>query len=142
MNREQLLENLKSPELPEGEYCLFGGVCLAIRGIRPTNDIDMYVTPELYEKLKNQGWKVAQGKDKNPHLYTEINGIEFEAFSKPKTSEGWQPDIPRYLAQPEIIEGYPFMPLDDMYEWKNSVRRPKDVRDIKLIDEYRAGQRP
>jgi hypothetical protein len=101
----------------------------------------MYVTPKLYAKLKNQGWKVARGKGKNPHLYTEINGVEFEAFAKPKRYKGWQPDIPRYIAEPEIIDGYPFMPLADMYEWKASVRRPKDIRDINLIDKYRSSNK-
>lgn len=135
MYREQLLEHLSSLDLPNGEYCLFGGVCLAIRNIRQTDDIDAYVTQELYKQLKDADWQEIKEVGRMPYLQKNVDGVECEAFVT-SDSPGWQPDIPRYLARPEIIAGYPFMPLKDLYEWKANVRRPKDVRDLKLIEEF------
>jgi hypothetical protein len=48
MKRTQLLKILNIIDLSNYEYCLFGGVCLAIRDIRETNDIDLYVTKKVY----------------------------------------------------------------------------------------------
>jgi hypothetical protein len=61
--------------------------------------------------------------------------VQFEAFSKYVPGK-WVPDIKSYIENPEIIEGYPFMPLEELYEWKTSVRRPKDITDLKLIEAY------
>jgi hypothetical protein len=135
MYREQILEYLKRLELPDDGYCLFGGCCLAIRNIRPTDDIDMYVTKDLYEQLKQSGWQEIKEKGRMAYLATEIDGVEFEAFVT-SDSKGWQPKIQEYLKQPEIIDGYRFMPLSELREWKANVRRPKDTIDIKLIDEF------
>jgi hypothetical protein len=135
LHREQILEYLKLLQLPVEGYCLFGGCCLAIRNIRPTNDIDMYVTKEFYSRLKEGGWQEIKENGRMPYLKTEIKGVEFEAFVT-SDSKGWQPKIQEYLAKPEMIDGYRFMPLSELYEWKANVRRPKDVRDIKLIDKF------
>lgn len=72
-----------------------------------------------------------------PYLVTEINGTVVEAY-RAFENKKWQPKFQRYLIEPELIEGYRFMPLDELYEWKAATRRPKDLRDLRLIDEYRA----
>ena len=36
----------------------------------------------------------------------------------------------------ELIDGYPFVTLDDTILWKQFLNRPKDQRDIFLINEF------
>lgn len=137
MYREQLLDRLKSLRLPKDGYCVFGGACLAIRDIRATDDIDLYVTTRLYDELKRRGWQEKTDPWPSPYLVTNINGTVVEVY-KAFENKKWQPKFDRYLTKPEIIAGYRFMPLDELYEWKAVTRRPKDIRDIKLIEHYRA----
>lgn len=109
---------------------------MAVRNLRPTDDIDLYVTPEFYQKLKDRGWQEKKDLWPEPYLVTKVNDVVVEAYQAFDT-QGWQPRFQRYLLKPEMVEGYRFMPLDELYEWKAATRRPKDLRDIKLIDKFR-----
>lgn len=42
---------IKALELPRGEWCLIGGKCLALRGIRPSEDTDVLVSEQLFQHL-------------------------------------------------------------------------------------------
>jgi hypothetical protein len=139
MYKEQILGYLRQLNLPPDGYCLFGGCCLAIRDLRATEDIDLYVTKELYVKFKESGWQETNEPGRLLRVTTEVEGVRVDAFID-SIGEGWQPKIQQYLDNPEIIEDYKFMPLSELYEWKTHVRRPKDIRDIKLIDEFWAKQ--
>lgn len=141
MYREQTLKCLKSLKLPKEGYCLFGGVCLAIRDIRSTDDIDIYVTDQLYQRFKQAGWREKSDLwPEPPYLVAKIHGMGIEVY-RVFVTEIWQPKFQQYLVEPEIIDGYRFMPLDELYEWKAAVRRPKDVRDLKLIDAFMVKQK-
>lgn len=140
MHKQQLIEYLSLLKLPKTDYCLFGGACLAVRDLRPTDDIDLFVTKKLYEELKNNGWRETREIGLSPYLSIQINNMQFEAHAQ-FDNKNWQPDIKRYLSQPEVIESYPFMPLTDLYEWKSITRRGKDISDMKLIEEYWTAQK-
>jgi hypothetical protein len=47
-----IFREVKALDLPFGEYVVFGSGPLAAHGIRPTSDVDLFVTTMLYEKLK------------------------------------------------------------------------------------------
>lgn len=136
MHKEQLLKVLRELGLPRDGYVIFGGACLAIRDLRATDDIDLFVSKEVYEELKGRGWQERTDLWEQPWLQTEINGIIIEVYQHFE-AEGWQPRFEHYLTEPEMVGGYRFMPLDELYEWKAFVRRPKDVADMKLIEQYR-----
>jgi hypothetical protein len=116
MNDRKLIALIKTIDLPVEQYALFGGACLAIRNIRNLND------EKSTEKRK-------------PYLITKISGIDIQAF-KIWEGVGWQPDIRAYIDNPEVVQGISFMPLTELYKWKQATRRPKDLKDLKLIDFY------
>lgn len=122
--------------LPEGEFCVFGGASLAIRGIRQTEDIDLYVTPKLYADLRKRGWKEAFIKEGLSCLTARVEGFEFEACMSYGRHDTWTPNIQEYIHHPEVVNGIPFMPLKELYDWKADTRRPKDILDLQLINDY------
>jgi hypothetical protein len=57
MNRDQVLAELQALKLTSGQYVVVGGAALAIRDIRDTEDIDLVVTPQLFDELAARGWQ-------------------------------------------------------------------------------------
>jgi hypothetical protein len=135
MNDMKLIALIKTIDLPVGQYALFGGACLAIRNIRNLNDLDIFITDKLYDKLCADGWHEISTEKRKPYLITKIRGIDIQAF-KIWEGVGWQPDIRAYIDNPEVVQGIPFMPLTELYKWKQETRRPKDLKDLKLIDSF------
>ena len=53
-----IIQLVKSLNLEKGEYTVFGSALLQIYQLRDSNDIDISVTKELYDKLKKSDtWK-------------------------------------------------------------------------------------
>jgi hypothetical protein len=135
MNAGELLAFLEKLDLPHGEYAIFGGACLTIRNIRNLKDLDIFVSENLYEELLARGWQETSTGNRKPYLINRKSGIDIQAFSFWE-GEGWQPKINSYIGDPEIVNGIPFMPLQELYKWKAATRRPKDLEDLKLINIY------
>lgn len=126
-----IINKVKALNLPLGEYVVAGAGILEALNIRETNDIDLAVIPYLHRKLRESGeWeeeekygKIFLKRDKIdviPQLdWEEYNTTTEEAI---KTST--------------IIDGIPFMNLDELCKFKTALGREKDFRDIKLIREY------
>ena len=114
-----------------GEYALFGSVPLAARGIRESQDIDMLVTHEVYQRLKGEGWKV------------EVfpNGIEMLRKGCFEVGEDWNygtynPDPSKLIKEADIIDGIPVVKLEEVLQWKKAFGRKKDLKDIELIEKF------
>lgn len=121
------------------EFAVFGGACLALRGIREARDLELFVAKRVANRLKSQGWRTeSYSSGQNPHLLGRVIGIEVQVFSG-WDCPGWQPDIRSYLHEPEIVLGLPCMPLDDLIEWKRETARPKDLRDLALVERWGEG---
>lgn len=66
---------IKTLDLPIGEYVIYGSGPLDIRGIRPSQDIDILVSPKLWTQLCEQ---YPEKISKNPTKITiEEMSIEF-----------------------------------------------------------------
>ncbi len=133
---DKVKEVLRILDLPEGEYCVFGGASLAVRGIRNTNDIDLYVTENVYKMLKMCGWREVSVKKGMTCLVTQVGEFQVEACNSYGDDDTWIPKIQDYIANPEVVGGIPFMPLRELYEWKLDTARDKDLIDVKLIDAH------
>ncbi len=129
MNFEEIVKKVKELYPPPGEYALFGSVPLAAHGIRESHDIDMIVTPELYERLKTTpGWHEAD-IPRHPRLIT--NGV-FECDMNWNYGE-YLPDPKRLINEAEMIDGVAVVRLSEVLEWKLAFARPKDIKDVELI---------
>lgn len=131
MNKQQIVDKVKSLNLPAGSYIVFGSCPLALAGLREAGDIDMLVNDETLEQLRQAGWQeVDKGKDDKP-LAHDV----FEAHNSWKFS-AYNPTLEHLLATATVVDGIPFASLDEVRKWKAASGRPKDLVDIELINNY------
>jgi hypothetical protein len=119
--------------LPLGQYVVFGGGPLAAHGIRPTTDVDLFVTTTVYEQLKLAGWEEHDVPAPGEGRYL-AQGIYGAACT---WHYGEYNPVPEELiAVADLIEGIPFAPLVEVVKWKKAYGRPKDLVDVTLIEEF------
>jgi len=134
-----ILEKVKSLNLPSKQFVVMGGAVLELKGIRKSNDIDIIVTKELFDKLKEDSiWEykselgslgMVQVESLENHngvsLYHNIYGggdIDFFRNSPDKIEE---------------VDGIYFVSLSNLLEVKSSTwNRDKDKVDVELIKNY------
>ncbi len=123
MNKEGLLNLLKELELPEGEYYILGGGSLVMFGIKElTGDLDLCVSEELFEKLR-QKYNLLEENKNACGFYNISNAIEVVPNKK---------DNFNY----EIIDGYSVENLEQILTFKKKRSVPKDISDIEKIEKY------
>lgn len=126
-----IFEEVKRLGLPLGEYVVFGSGPLAARGIRDSDDIDLFVTSRLYEQLKAEGWPEQPWPEGGGRL---VNG-DVEADDTWNYGD-YRPTPEEVIARAELINGVPFAPLTEVLAWKRAFGRDKDLHDIELIQDF------
>jgi hypothetical protein len=129
-----IFEEVRKLNLPEGEYLVVGSGTLAAHQIREFKDIDLLVTRPLFEELRTRGWEFGEKKIEGRTravLYKGIAEAHADFWYSGKTR-----DVSEMIANAELIEGIPFLPLRDLLEIKRVFGRPKDVDDVALIENY------
>ncbi len=127
-----IFERVRELNLPLGQYAVFGSGPLEAHGLRDAIDIDLLVSPALYEVLKSKGWKEEMVIDRNQSKLTdgEVEAMMFWNYP------GYKPDEILLISEAEIINGLPFVRLKEVLAWKRVCGRVKDMADIKLIETY------
>ena len=131
------LDELKSLNLPKGQFAIFGSGPLAVRGLRENEDLDMLVTSDLWNKLA-EGHPVTTKEGKPDSIY--IDHIQILKVHY----KDWHPyitDATRLITEAEIINGFPFVKMDYLLDCKKMMDGEKHSKDIKLIQEYLDGQK-
>ncbi len=131
MKFEEIAKRTRELGLNVGEYALFGSVPLAACGIRESQDIDMLVTHEVYQRLKVQGWKVEVFPNGRKMLKKDC----FEAGAD-WNYDTYNPDPARLIKEADIIGGIPVVRLEEALAWKKAFGREKDLKDVKLIEKF------
>ena len=123
MNIAKKVHGLK---LPENSFIVVGSGILSALGIRESQDIDLIVSVDVFEHLKKQGWYIGSWPDQETLAkdYFEV-GTRWSGIS-----------VKELLTGAIIIDGIPFLSLNDLRAWKLLKARPKDIRDVNLIDAY------
>ncbi len=125
MNKE-FFSDLNKLKLPKNKFAIFGSGPLAIRGIRESKDIDIIVKKEVWDELARK-YRI-EGEKKN-----------LIKIDKIKVWKDWlnlSDKIDEMIDNADIIEGLPFVKLKYLLEWKKFMGRDKDIKDIKLIEDY------
>ncbi len=129
----EYMEEVRKMDLPAGEYAIFGSGPLAVRRVRATKDIDLIVTPELYTHYREQeGWN-----RRFYHAFFLRKG-PIELWKILGYGRARKIDIQGFINRAELIEGLPFVNLNDFIYWKKIAGRTKDKRDVILAEEYLA----
>lgn len=132
-----ILDRVKALEFPAGEYVVVGGV-LEVYGIRDAGDIDIVASPELFERLEQNGWKRKRFFHGMRDRKMLVSGDgEVEVLSNYRIG-GYKPDTRRLIEHAHVVDGVPLVPLAELRQFKQELGRPKDKRDIELIDRYTA----
>lgn len=126
---------VKKLNFPPNQYIVVGSGIMAAKGIRETNDLDIIVTPELFEQCKKEGWET------HPWTKKDIPGKEWlkrgdvELYEQLSRKTGGI-TAKKLLENAEVIQGIPFINLETFMDFKKEYGRPKDFEDIRLVKEY------
>ena len=129
--QSDIFSRIKALHLPFGEYIVVSSGTLEALGIRAARDIDIAVMPKLFEKLRTEGgWTEEERYGKlflsKPDIDI-IPQLSWDAYTT-TTEEA--------IASALVIDGVPFVNLDEIKKFKQALGREKDFADIKLIEAY------
>lgn len=122
-----IFEKVTELNLPKDAYIVVGGGTLVALGlVEWDDDIDLCVTPEVFDHFQAEGWQQEEwaGKPVLKHGVYDI-GVGFGKWSL----EELQTDA-------LTVHDIPFISLKKLLEWKREMGRPKDLRHIELIEQY------
>lgn len=119
-----IFQKVRELNLPDGSYVVVGGGLLVALGLLEWDeDVDICVSPELFEKFKALGWHQADWKGK-PVLKHDVYdiGVGFGEWG-----------LPELQSDAMIIQGIPFISPSKLLAWKKEMARPKDLKHIDLL---------
>ena len=122
MKKDEIIAKLSAFPYDRRAYWVVTGAAMVLYGIRDeASDIDMGCTAEMADRLEADGYLYRVKPDGT--RWFKIGG-DMEAF------ENWVYD------SVVITEGVQVISLTGLREMKRKIGREKDLRDIRLIDEY------
>lgn len=120
--------SVKSLNLPKWKFAIFWSSVLAVRNIRPSDDIDILVEEDLRESLAKQ-----YPDQVKTEWHTRIEIGEVEIMKSRIHMHGQEKKM---INNAEIIEGLPFVRREYYKQRKEKMGREKDRRDLELLTEY------
>lgn len=120
-------EKIQALHLKKGDYVVVAGGVLAILGLRPTNDIDLVVSQEMFNKLKSlPDWQVDYFNDQEVLKNDPYDvGVSFDGAN-----------LETLLLDSLSRDGVEYMNPERLLNWKQKMNREKDQRDITLLLKY------
>lgn len=120
---------VKALNLPLSELVVIGSGLVEQWGFREAADIDLVVSPELFERLRKQ--PEYQLSTREGEAYLQGDGIEiWQSFAEPDR----QPNFAELLAGSQVIDGVHFVATDVLIAWKRAADRPQDRRDVEFLE--------
>ena len=126
-----IFEKVKKLDLPPGEYVVIGAGILEALGIRNTHDVDIIVAQKLFEKLRES--KIYKEEIRWNKIFLIGNQIE---IGIKLDWENYSTTIKEAINTATIIDGVPFLNLEETIKFKKAMGREKDFKDIELIEKY------
>ena len=123
MNKEELLKLVDELDLPKTEFYILSSGSMLLYGLREkAGDLDLCVSNELFEKLKEKYNLI--DTDKNECGFYHISqDIEIVPNSKNNFKMNYK-------------DGYPVEDLRNILAFKEKRNAPKDQKDIENIKKY------
>ena len=126
-----IFARVKKLNLPLGQYIVFSGGVLEAFGIRETRDVDVVVIPDLFKKLRESGLYKEEMRFGKLWLFSDNIDIGLKL-----DWENYSTTTEEAIKTAVIINGVPFLNLQEMIKFKKAMGREKDFKDIELIKEY------
>lgn len=128
LGKKEILSILEYLKLPKDDYYIGSGAALVLLGVKEnTHDVDITCARKIMSRYEELGYVLRRNEIGNGvfsniiDISDEIQLIEDNGYWPVKIVE---------------IEGYPVADLNSIRYFKDSLRRPKDILDIELIDKY------
>ncbi len=134
---ETFADKVKALNLPLDQIIVIGSGILDQLGIRPASDIDLAASSDLMKKLSEESGDWLKKFDDNQRFYFVKDDGSAEVW------DGWEFDR-QAVSYDDLLDyavkydGVRFVDLEFLRKWKSWRGREKDVRDVELIDEWRA----
>lgn len=133
-SNESKFAAIKALSLPIDQYAITGSGALGIRNLKAIGDIDIIVTPELWNILAK---KYGVIDENNIKKIAFADGIvealgEQSFYTEKKDRDAFS--INERIASAEVIEGLPFESLEHVLYYKHKMSREKDRQDIEIIE--------
>ncbi len=130
-----IIQEIQNLNFSADQYIVVGSGPMAVRDLKDSHDIDIVVTPELFEQCKEGGWEqmpwTYSGKEGQIYLkkgivelYLDVNAGEFH------------PTFQELQSRADVMQDIPFASLGDIVQFKRAYNRPKHNEDIQKIEEY------
>lgn len=136
MVKSELIEAVNRLNLDPKDYIVIGSGTLCALGLREANDVDMCVSPSVFEEFESKGWEKKElPGDTSYYLTDDIYeiGMDWDSTNS-------QPNLDDLKKTEMVIDGVPFVGLERLRAWKERRGKPKDLTDIQLIDKYLSKQ--
>lgn len=128
MNRVEILNKLKEYNFDTNEYMVISSAALVIQGVKEeTKDIDISVTPKYYKYLEeNYNCELERYDEKNNiNIYYIDDVINF-------STNYYSEDKDDFI----LLDGIKIQSISSVTRLKNMLNRPKDMKDIELINKF------
>jgi hypothetical protein len=128
-----IISRVKRLHFPFGEYVVIGSGTLDALGIRQAHDIDIAALPGLHATLRATGEWAEDERYGDGQVFLQradveiLPRLEWDAYPT-TTAEA--------IASALVVDGVPFMNLEELRKFKIALGRDKDLADIALIDQY------
>ena len=125
-----IIERVRTLNLPADEFVVIGSGVLEALGLRLSNDVDIVVSPRLYDELKNLGW--AETPRRN-YFYLQKDDTEAYLFWD---NDSIEPNLAELKQSEMVIDGIAFADPQRLMAWKQRRAEPKDLRDVVLLQQW------
>lgn len=126
-----ITERVRALNLPVTDYIVTCSGVLDALGLREASDIDLVVSEPLFEQLKSSGWHEGISMLGDRELLND--GVEAFLVWDNETPE---PNLTELKATEMVIDGIPFVSPERVMHWKRHLNRPKDQRDVMLLQQW------
>jgi hypothetical protein len=141
-NNQAKFSALRQFNLPTDQYAITGSGPMGIRNIKEIGDIDIIVTPMLWDIL-SQKYGITDANSVKKIIFP---GGLIEAFYEgsfyTSLKDPYAPTIASSIKNAELIDGLPFDSLENILYYKKKDAREKDLKDILLIENCLKNQDP
>lgn len=134
MPRRSILERIRALALPADQFVVAGSGVMDALKLRESRDVDVIVSSELFAELRERGWKRFVEHDEEVLKYADAEAWMTLPY------DGVALTFEELLDHSVQIEEVNFVSPQFLIEWKKQKNRPKDLKDIELLEEHLNGR--
>ncbi len=138
---ESIFTSIEKLNFPPEQFMIVGSGVMDAKGIRKSNDLDILVSQDLFEKCESEGWDVKPWTwkgDPNQH-WLKKGDIELMLEMR---YEGENVSLEQMKNGAEQVNGIWFLSLDQLLNVKRRSGRESDLKDIEMVEKYIYEQGP